>query len=141
MKTRFAFLFVALLAIAQGAWAQESIQYIDRTWDDYHVCVKEEIKSVERYVDVSTLPATVTALPDGFCVVKGNVVRINGLRAGYDSHLILCDGASLSVPWIEVESDDREENPRHLTIYGQSNDSGVLKCYGGDDHAGLGSYN
>ena len=141
MKTRFAFLFVALLAIAQGAWAQESIQYIDRTWDDYHVCVKEEIKSVERYVDVSTLPATVTALPDGFCVVKGNVVRINGLRAGYDSHLILCDGASLSVPWIEVESDDREENPRHLTIYGQSNDSGVLKCYGGDDHAGIGSYN
>ena len=141
MKTRFAFLLVTLLTIAQGAWAQESIQYIDRTWDDYHVCVKEEIKSVERYVDVSTLPATVTALPDGFCVVKGNVVRINGLRAGYDSHLILCDGASLSVPWIEVESDDREENPRHLTIYGQSNDSGVLKCYGGDDHAGIGSYN
>ena len=141
MKSRLAFLFIALLTIVQGAWAQEPIQYIDRTWDDYHVCVKEEVKYVENYVDVSTLPAGVTALPDGFCVVRGNVYRANGLRAGYNSHLILCDGASLTVPWIEVESDDREKNPRHLTIYGQSNDSGMLKCTGGDDHAGIGSYN
>lgn len=82
--------------------------------------------------------AEMTTLEDGkWYAVRGQVSRgmiaVNG-----SAHLILCDGAKLTVKGGNFEPGLSVAGQNALTIYGQEGNSGELSASGGNDSAGIG---
>lgn len=75
----------------------------------------------------------------GWYVVKGSVTLSKGAVCKGDVHLILADGATLTVttddkyPGIQVS-----ETHCLLTIYSQTKNNGILRVTGGENSAGIG---
>lgn len=82
--------------------------------------------------------AETTTLEDGkWYAVRGEVSR--GMIAAHGSvHLILCDGAKLTVKGGNFEPGLSVAGQNALTIYGQEGNSGELSASGGNDSAGIG---
>ena len=66
-------------------------------------------------------------LPGGWYVVQGEVKYTSPVGFSGDAHLILADGATMV---IETESKYGIYASNNLTIYGQSNQNGILKATG-----------
>ena len=47
MKKIMQWIMAVLLLMAQGAWTEEPIQYIDRWWDEATQSLKEEVKTLD----------------------------------------------------------------------------------------------
>ena len=98
-------------------WNGESQRFEDRRCGDYLVVTKE----TDRFES------------GRWYVVADEVVVSNSIWVAGESHLILCDGARLTV-WggIQVSPDSA------LSIYGQTENTGLLQSYGEDWAAGIG---
>ena len=105
-----------LSAIKGKTLTPAPVKYIDENGEE---------KSVVDYT-VLTSTTDVSNLPGGWYVVQGEVSYTNTVKFSDDAYLILADGAK-----IEIETEGIFENgitvSEHLTIYGQSGQSGMLK--------------
>lgn len=103
MKKLLLFLFALTLGMAQDAWAQ-GVNYIERSWNQATKTIKSETKTCSKYKDFSTLSDNKGArgIGDGYgadfkWVVLKQSQSIKQLVVQGEAHLILCDGATLSV--------------------------------------------
>ena len=120
-------ILLTLLTLSAELWAQtQSVTYIDEN-------------GVAQTVTATVITNSTTTLNAGWYVVTGTDVRTGSLTCNGEVHLILADGAKLSVTgaWrqagIQVSGDGN-----FLTIYGQTAQSGQLIATGGDGAAGIG---
>ena len=121
-------------SLGKGLTTQDAVTYID---------VNGESQNCESYTVVQNSGEAVT-WTSGWYVVNENVTITGGIKTpsntSADIHLILCDGATLTVTGgdesnsteslislsASVNSQTEEISPSNLTIYGQSNHSGKL---------------
>ncbi|MBR3073817.1 InlB B-repeat-containing protein, partial [Fibrobacter sp.] len=113
--TEFNFANITASTTAYAKWEENAlVKYIDENG---------KTKSTKDYV-LLTSNMDVSNLPDGWYVVKGEVSYTSSVCFGYDAHLILADGAKMTV---EVSSRfDAILAKNSLAIYGQSGQSGIL---------------
>lgn len=106
---------------------EKAVYYIDRNWDWNKNRLVSSVKTVTNYTELTG--GNSIYLNDGFYVVKGNVTYDHIDIDGIDGQkLILCDGASLTVKYINML-----EQIVPLTIYG-----GIVEATGGSNAAGIG---
>ena len=112
---------------------EKAVYYIDRNWDWNKNRLVSSVKTVTNYTELTG--GNSIYLNDGFYVVKGNVTYDHIDIDGIDGQkLILCDGASLTVKYINML-----EQIVPLTIYGQQKNSGTLYATDAPDgQAGIG---
>lgn len=139
MKSRVFGIVVMLCAFAQVSMAQnEAIKFIECSWNTE---TKEVVKTEKTCTDYTVLsgqhPSDWIGLDDGkWYVVKDDGVTYKTINVLGNAHLILCDGARISLTGgVKLEGD------RTLTIYGQTKDSGTLhaECTDYSSTAGIGS--
>lgn len=102
---------------------EDSIYYVERSWDELNKCVKAEIKILKKdeYTLLDGNFEDIIIHSFVYYVVKTEAdCELIEAVGGDKHHLILCDGARLDANFIKVE------NNNSLNIYGQSNDSGKL---------------
>ena len=116
--------FTATVTVNTTAYAHwnentTSVEYIDENG-------KKQILEPGDYT-VLTNDIYVEDLPEGWYVVEGEVKYTNQVKFSGDAHLILADDAT-----IEIETGDEHGiyASNNLTIYGQSNQNGILKATG-----------
>ena len=109
--------------------AAESVPYIERTWKNS--AIVETSKTCE---DCSKLSESDEWLKTGWYVVDRDLTLSKrlGVANDQDVHLILKDGCKLKAPKGVTVYDTGK-----LTVYGQSEDTGVLEAYN-PDGAGIG---
>ncbi len=121
-----------------------SIYYIERSWDDDNKVVKSEVKVLAQgeYDELTSSDGEKT-IGAGFHVVKGNISVDGGINVSIDeldntSHLILCDGAKLTTPYVTVKN---SEAYGKFHIYGQMGDTGEItnSYHSADGYPGVGS--
>jgi hypothetical protein len=106
-----------------------TVYYIERSWDEENKVVKAEV----RYLKAGQYQvlnqdnydqASPTKIQPGYYVINNNV-QINNLctEGNGEHHLILCDGATLTMMHINVEG----QNSLH--IYGQAKGTGAIQQY------------
>ena len=142
MKKLFLMTVAMFCAIAQDAWADnDPITYIERSWDEVNKRVVETEKTCYSYTLLSGNHSDWQGLYDGWYVVKDANVTYQTLNVLGNAHLILCDGAEIS-----LTGGMKLEGSRTLTIYGQKGGldgegSGTLDATNTDydDAAGIGS--
>ena len=142
MKKLFLMTVAMFCAIAQDAWADnDPITYIERSWDEVNKRVVETEKTCYSYTLLSGNHSDWQGLYDGWYVVKDANVTYQTLNVLGNVHLILCDGARIS-----LTGGMKLEGSRTLTIYGQKGGldgegSGTLDATNTDydDTAGIGS--
>lgn len=107
---------------APAAAAFAADEYNEASWDDTNKkVVYEKKKATTTPVAVADANANVT-WGDGWYTVSGNVTITGNVTLGADTHLILQDGATLT---INGQLDCRT-NKKNLYIYGQKNGDGKL---------------
>ena len=113
---------------------QMGVPYIDENGD-------EQVRKPGKFT-VLTKNTSVGSLDDGWYVVLGDVRYTNSVKFSKDAYLILADGAKM-----EIETDGELEHgisaDGSLTIYGQIDQSGILKttAKGSDGYGIYGVYN
>ena len=134
MKKFVLMTLVALLAFAQGAWADgpqnPQFKYIERSWDDDLKKVVDTEKSTTVYEilqgtenpDAWALLGSKDDQDDHYYVVVRNVTY-KTMNVYGKAHIILCDGVTLTCTGgILVEEG---HNKAKLFIHGQAGDAGV----------------
>ena len=125
-----------LMPVTVLAESQETVKYIERSWDGSKV-VETEKSCTDYELLHSTNSSWYTVGQEGrttWYVAKGNIT-MNGttLTVRGDVRIILCDGADVRIKdGIEVKTD------YSLTIYGQAGDSGRLYAVNNSGDAGIG---
>ena len=127
------------LVIAVGQTTRAQVSYIERSWDAENKKVVETVKTCSSYTEITGQNANswIGLYNDGWYVVKESNVTYQTINVlGNNVHLILCDGARIS-----LTGGVKLEGSYTLTVYGQTEDSGILSAYNKDysDTAGLGS--
>ena len=125
------------LVIAVGQTTRAQVSYIERSWDDKKVV--ETVKTCSSYTEITGQNADswIGLENNRWYVVKESNVTYQTINVlGNNVHLILCDGARIS-----LTGGVKLEGSSTLTVYGQTEDSGILSAYNKDysDTAGLGS--
>lgn len=112
-----------------SANAEEGVTYVDRTWDESSV-----LASTNTCMDCGRLDESTEELSTGWYAVDSDLTLDNRLNIPNDQdvHLILCDDCTLEAPKGVIVGDTGT-----LTVYGQSNDTGVLEAHN-PDGAGIG---
>lgn len=113
------------------------IQYIDCSWDESTKTVKEEIKTLEFYNELTSSDYT-NDLQGDWYVVKRNDVKIDKINVvGTGNHLVLCDGSRFYVKQLHLEEG------ADLTIHCGPNKDGILEVNNKnevEDAAGIGGF-
>ena len=127
------------LVIAVGQTTRAQVSYIERSWDAENKKVVETVKTCSNYTEITGQKAGSWIGLDNnkWYVVKESNVKYQTINVlGSNVHLILCDGAR-----INLTGGVKLEGSTTLTVYGQTEDSGILSAYNEDysDTAGLGS--
>ncbi len=127
------------LVIAVGQTTRAQVSYIERSWDAENKKVVETVKTCSSYTEITGQNADswIGLENNGWYVVKESNVTYQTINVlGNNVHLILCDGARIS-----LTGGVKLEGSSTLTVYGQTEDSGILSAYNKDysDTAGLGS--
>ena len=130
-------MFLALLTMSEVMADNEPIKYFERSWDEQ----KKQVVSVEKTCTNYTLlsgqhSSDWIGLGGGWYVVKESGVTYQTLNILGNAHIILCDGA-----YITLTGGVKLEETRTLTIYGQTENSGTLSSTNTDydNAAGIGS--
>ena len=119
---RAAMTLAAVMLTAVTAWAQD-VTYIDANGDE---------QTCSTYTALSSVTATWT----GWYVADGTVEITGRVTASDDAHLILKDGATLTIPKGITVTEGNS-----LTIYGQSGGTGQLTIASPEQgYAGIGAY-
>ncbi|MBP5768029.1 MAG: InlB B-repeat-containing protein [Fibrobacter sp.] len=118
--------FTATVTVNTTAYAHwnentTSVEYIDENG-------KTQILEPGDYT-VLTNDIYVEDLPEGWYVVEGEVKYTSTVSFSGNAHLILADGAKME---IESEGGDGIDAWNNLTIYGQSNQNGILNATGNE---------
>ena len=113
--------------------ADESVTYIERSWDAAGKKVVEETKTAS----ATAITGSETTLNGGWYVVKGSVLADNRITVNGDNDnptcIILADGCMLKASsGITVNSD------KALVIYGQTGETGLLEAIAGIYNAAIG---
>ena len=87
----------------------------------------------------TVVDASTDTLTDGWYVVKGNFTRNGTITVSGDAHLILADGASLTINGSANYAGVNVSGGNSLTIYGQEAGTGKLTATGGANGAGIGA--
>ena len=113
------------------------IQYIDCSWDESTKTVKEEIKTLEVYNELTSSDIT-NDLQGDWYVVKKSGVEIDSVNVvGTGNHLVLCDGSRFYVKQLHLEEG------AELTIHCGPNKDGILEVNNKnevEDAAGIGGF-
>ena len=120
------FLFIALLMLSAGLWAEtQSVNYIDADGQ-------------QKTVTATVVTNETGTLSNGWYVVLGEVSR-GSITCKGAVHLILADGTKLTATGGEEQAGITVSGEGNsLTIYGQTNQSGQLFARGGNYGAGIG---
>lgn len=139
MKKYLLLITTCLLTLAQGAWAQEPVSYVNRTWDGSKVV--ETPSTCTTYTEISgNNPSQEKALDGGWYVVKENASRKRIIiKAHHEVNIILCDGATLN-SIVTFEHLGGIYGTR-LHVYGQEGGTGKLVADASNDekNAGIGA--
>ena len=139
MKKYLLLITTCLLTLAQGAWAQEPVSYVNRTWDGSKVV--ETPSTCTTYTEISgNNPSEEQALNGGWYVVKENASRKRIIiKDGQEVNIILCDGATLN-SIVTFEHLGGIYGTR-LHVYGQEGGTGKLVADARNDekNAGIGA--
>lgn len=138
MKKYLLLITTCLLTLAQGAWAQEPVSYVNRTWDGSKVV--ETPSTCTTYTEISgNDPSQEQALNGGWYVVKENASRKRIIiKAHHEVNIILCDGATLN----SIVTFEHLGIPATiLHVYGQEGGTGKLVADARNDekNAGIGA--
>ena len=112
---------------APAAAAFAADEYNEASWDGTKV-VFEKKKATTTPVAVADAATNVT-WSDGWYTVSGNVTITGNVTLGADTHLILQDGATLTING----QLDAYTNQKNLYIYGQRKGDGKLNVTNSDD--------
>lgn len=115
----------------------EPIKYFERSWDEQNKQVMAVEKTCTNYTLLSGNHSDEwKGLTDGWYVVKESIVYYQTLNILGNAHIILCDGS-----YIILSGGVKLEGTRTLSIYGQTENSGVLSSTNTDysNTAGIGS--
>ena len=117
-----------------SANAAEAVPYVERTWEKIKSKKFAVVESSKMCEDYSKLNESAEWLKSGWYVVDSDVTLTKrlGVANDQDVNLILCDGCTLKAPKGVAVYDTGK-----LTVYGQSEDTGVLEAYN-PDGAGIG---
>ena len=139
MKKYLLLITTCLLTLAQGAWAQEPVSYVNRTWDGSKVV--ETPSTCTTYTEISgNNPSEEQALNGGWYVVKENASRKRIIiKDGHEVNIILCNGATLN-SIVTFEHLGGIYGTR-LHVYGQEGGTGKLVADARNDekNAGIGA--
>lgn len=120
-------MLAALLTLCGVATAQaQDVSYVERSWDETNKVVTSTTKTLNEgeYTLISgsnTSDEGWMPLYNGWYVVKSSYTNYKVLNVmGDDVHLVLCDGAKLTVLHVKLESGKK------LSIYGQGGNTGHL---------------
>lgn len=94
---RIIFLMLTLLLAVGIAKAADPVKYIERSWDDVNKKVVATEKTCDNYTLLTGNPSHWEGLGDGWYVVKDANVSYQTLNILGNAHLILCDGAKISL--------------------------------------------
>ena len=127
------------LVIAVGQTTRAQVSYIERSWDAENKKVVETVKTCSSYTEITGQNADswISLENNRWYVVKESNVTYQTINVlGSNVHLILCDGARIS-----LTGGVKLEGSSTLNVYGQTEDSGILSAYNEDysNTAGLGS--
>ncbi|MBR1442426.1 MAG: hypothetical protein IJ583_02710 [Firmicutes bacterium] len=116
------------------------ISYIYRSWDTESKKVIEETRTCSDYTDVAEIPDQIgTGFGEGWYVLKESREFQNRLTITGNTHLLLCDGATLTCHDGIRLSVNVNHGDVSLSVYSQEKDSGSLICEEGDKgQAGIG---
>lgn len=114
---RIIFLMLTLLLAVGIAKAADPVKYIERSWDDVNKKVVATEKTCDNYTLLTGNPSHWEGLGDGWYVVKDANVSYQTLNILGNAHLILCDGAKIS-----LTGGVKLEGSHTLTVYGQTGD-------------------
>jgi len=119
-KIRRAMALVAVMIVTMAsAMAQTAVNYIDKDGIE---------QTCETYIEVGT---TITAWNAGWYLVNGEVVISGGVTVTGAVHLILADGASLTVTGAAGKAGVNVSGTANsLTVYGQAEGTGKLTANG-----------
>ena len=123
------FTLFALLMSSTGVWAQETITYLNYVGG---TAVFEEATQAAMKITSSSTEVSIS----GWNYVEGDVTISNQVTLAGDTHLILCDGAKLTIN----SSHDGvlyDSGAYNLTIYAQSSGSHAGKLIINSDNAGI----
>ena len=134
-------LFAFLLAIVQGAWAQSSVTFVNRSWDESQQKVVEKDTTIIDYVELNGQGNDWMAIGnDVYYVVKGNA-SYQTLKVYNKANIVLCDGATLRCSGgIKLEKDS-DVGDAEIHIYSQSssdNEGQLIITNSYDGAAGIG---
>ena len=139
MKKYLLLITTCLLTLAQGAWAQEPVSYVNRTWDGSKVV--ETPSTCTTYTEISgNNPSQEQAENGEWYVVKENASRKRIIiKAHQEVNIILCDGATLN-SIVTFEHLGGIYGTR-LHVYGQEGGTGELVADARNDekNAGIGA--
>ena len=130
-------MLLPLLAMSEVMADNDPIKYFERSWDAQNKKVVSVEKTCTDYTLISgDHSGEWLGLENGWYVVKDHGVKYQTLNILGNAHIILCDGAYLS-----LTGGVKLEGERTLTVYGQTENSGVLSGYNDDydNTAGIGS--
>ena len=137
MKKYLLLITTCLLTLAQGAWAQEAVSYLDRTWNGS--AIVETPSTCTTYTEISgNKPSQEEVLKDGWYVVKSNASRKRLIIGSQTkANLIVCDGATLNSI---ITFNYTHTSDSYLHIYGQSEGTGKIVADASNDSkvAGIG---
>lgn len=105
-----------------GTWA-DNVSYIERSWSGGNTggSVVSETKTCSSYITISS--DTQELKDNNWYCVSSNVTCRNRIKVSSNAKLILKDGFTLT-----CEKGIHINSGKTLTIYGQSGDSGKLRC-------------
>ena len=131
-------MLLPLLTMSVVMADNEPIKYFERSWWDEQ---NKQVVAVEKTCTNYTLLSgnhsdEWKGLTDGWYVVKESIVYYQTLNILGNAHIILCDGS-----YIILSGGVKLEGTRTLSIYGQTENSGVLSSTNTDysNTAGIGS--
>ena len=122
-----------MLALAGAAYAEETVEYQEASWDDTNKQVVYTTKSVSSYTRVTS--DLFYGIESGWYVVDSDVTIDGFIDCRGKINLILCDGCRLTVS----KGISISESNWFLNVYGQSAGTGELIAIGeGYGDAGIG---
>ena len=146
MKQMKLWMLAAILTICGMNCARAQVNYVERSWDATNKVVTATTKPLNAgdYTAISSSGEWLS-LNDGWYVVTNDVAFTAFNVEGNDVHLVISDGATLTIRHIKVETDHT------LSIYGQEHDTGKIfvntpyydnaAAIGGGDGASAGTIN
>ena len=104
MKKTFTRLFMLALLTMMSGWASaESVTFNVRSWDETNKQVVTTQQTKDGQLLEGSHPNDWVGLSDGYYVVKGTVEYKALSITGSETHLVLCDGATLKCAHIKLE--------------------------------------